>query len=271
MALAPNTGYGLLNPGTTAAPRVKAPGAPYVAPQVQNDPATVTNTQSPVDYYQSVLGGDPLLKQTLAGLNASGVTNQATLAAQQQRALIQRGLVPSGTLPGSPGIDATTAALAAQNTLAGTSTQAGLTRAYQTADQASVASEAARGMLRSGAYGQHAAENLQGFNQAGYTADQSLMDYLQGIYSGYLSQQQQLQSQATSASGDAYSRLIAQINAGQVTYPTQVPNPGYVPPASAPTAPNSLYSLLNPYRPPAPAAVAPPPVSAPRRGPAVPQ
>jgi len=207
--IAPNTAYGMLNPGTTS------PAYPGVTatPTATSTPAPA----SPSFDYGALLANDPLLKQSLAGLNAQGIQNQGQLTAGQQRALIQRGLVPAGSLPGLSGIDPTTAQLAAQNTAAGTSTQANLTRAYQQAQQGSDASLAARGILRSGAYGQHAAENLQGYNQAGYQADQQLMDYLQGLYSGYLQQQQALTGQGTQATNDALTRIIQQIQSGLIS------------------------------------------------------
>lgn len=275
MSLAPNTGYGLLNPGTTTAPKVAAPG-PYQAPPVASDPTTVPNTLSPTDWYQQQIGNDPILGQQLAGFNASGVSNQAGLNAAQQRALIQYGGVPDPALLakyGVAGIDATTSDLASQNTASGLSTLAKIGNAYKQADQSSVASEAARGLLHSGAYGQHAAENLLNYNQEQDTGTQALLDYLSGIYNGYLSQQQSLQNSAASAQGDALTRLIAQINAGQITYPTNVANPGYVPPANNPASGAALYSLLNPYHAPAPAVPAAPTAPqapVPTRGRAVP-
>jgi hypothetical protein len=205
--------------------------------------------------YGALLANDPILGQALAGFNAQGVQNKAALTAQQQRALIQYGRVPSLDLSAyGASIDPTTAQLAAQNTAAGTSTVANLQRAYQLAQQGSDASLAARGMLRSGAYGQHSAENLQGYNTAGYQADQQLMDYLQGLYSGYLQQQQGLQSQGASATSDALSRLIQQIQAGQITGGQAPPPPpqqwGLPPGQSAPDLSNVDLSGWVPPAPP---------------------
>lgn len=230
------------------------PGAGEYASGSQPDPFAGFNFQTvaaqqpsspggPVDY-QALLAGDPILGQTLAGYNAQGVQNMAQLTAAQQRALIQYGMVPAGQLPGVNGIDPTTQQLAEQNTTAGTSTVAALRRAYQQAQQGSDASLAARGILRSGAYGQHAAENLQGYTQAGYQSSQQLLDYLQGLYSGYLSQQQALQGQGVQATNDALARLIQQIQAGQIG--------AGAPPSSAPSAPSA------PYQPPPPNPGGPP-------------
>ncbi len=214
--LAPNSGYGMLNPGTTnpaypAVNTVNTPPPPPAAPA------------APSFNYTDLLKNDPILGQALAGFNASGVTNQAQLQAGQARALIQRGLVPQGTLPGVSQIDPTTAALAAQNTKAGTSVEAGLQRGYTQTRQSNDASLAARGILRSGAYGQHAAEDLQGLNTGEYQADQATMDYLNGLYAGYQQQQQALQQSAVSASQDALNRIIAQIQAGQLAGGTAEP------------------------------------------------
>lgn len=227
-SIAGNSGYG----GQYATSTPVAPATPAV-------PASPSTGSGGLDY-TTLLQNDPLLKQTLAGLNASGVSNQAGLQAAQQRALIQYGGVPSAaSLPGVTGIDQTTRDLAGQNTSAGLSTLAKLGQAHDLADQASVASEAARGVLRSGAYGQHAAENLLNYNQGQDTATQQLLDYLNGIYSGYLGQQQTLQGSAASASNDALTRLIAEIQAGLVTgggppAPPVTPPPPPAPPLQAP-------------------------------------
>lgn len=199
-------------------------------------PTTTTTTTAPkvpqIDY-QKLLADDPILGQALAGYKASDIANLAGLQAQQQRALVQYGRVPSMSLPGSPNIDETTRQLAAQNTQ---STVANIDRAYKLAQQGSTADLAARGLLRSGAYGQHAAENLQAYQGAGYQADQQLLDYLQGIYSGYLSQQQTLQQSGTTATTDALDRLITLIKAGLITGTTTPTNDTTPPPTSAPMA-----------------------------------
>lgn len=219
--IAPNTGYNLLNP---------QPDITYNPNPNTNIPYSTNTPPTSSVNYQQLLANDPILGQALSGINASGIQNQGQLQAAQQRALIQRGTVPTSNLPGVSGIDATTAQLAAQNTQAGTSTQANLTRAYQQAQQTDYASLAARGLLRSGASGQHAAEDLQNYNQAGYSADQATTDYLQGLYSGYLQQQQALQSQGVSASNDALNRLIAQISAGQISGGAPAPTTAGLPP-----------------------------------------
>jgi len=231
MALVPdsvtgNARYG----GQFAAPNVKTPVTPPVTPAAPPAPAPFN--------YGDLLKNDPILGQALAGINASGVQNQAGLNAAQQRALIQYGSVPSVSLPGVNQIDATTRQLAAENTQAGTSTTASLQKAYQQAQQGSDASLAARGLLRSGAYGQHAAENLQGYNQGQYQATNALTDYLQGIYSGYLQQQQTLQQSGVGATNDALNRIIQLIQAGYYTGGTAAPPPPTAPPPPV-TAPAS--------------------------------
>lgn len=222
--IAPNAAYGLLNPGTTN------PAYPAASTTASTPAPPATSSVN----YQALLANDPILGQALAGFNASGIQNQAQLQAGQQRALVQYGSVPSGSLPGVSGIDPTTAALAAENTKAGTSTTANLTRAYQQATQTDNASLAARGMLRSGAFGQHAADDLQNYNQAGYQASQTLQDYLSGLYSGYLQQQQALQSQSVASSQDALNRLIAEITAGQISGGTTPAPQATAPQQSAP-------------------------------------
>lgn len=220
--VAPNAGYGMLNPGTTL------PGA--APPSVAGDTSTAggsggsgsggNNTAPGVVDYTTLLANDPFLSQTLRGNQAQGVQNLAQLNAQRQRALIGFGKVPAvsdaavGDLSGA--IDPTTQALANQNTQAGTSTVAQLLRAYQQKQEADTANLAARGILRSGAYNQHSTENLGGYNTAQSQATGQLLDYLTGLYQGYLQQQQALTGAGTQATSDALARLIAEIQAGLV-------------------------------------------------------
>lgn len=175
----------------------------------------------PQPNYDALTAGDPQLAATMAQINAQGVTNQAQLTAAQQAALIRYGRIPdtlTSTLSGdlTPAVDDVTRGLADQSTASGFSTVAQLLKAYQNQQAGDTASLAARGLLHSGAYGQHQAEDLSNYNLAGANAQSTLMDYLNGLYSGYQTQQQALRTQATQAANDALQRQIAQIQAGQL-------------------------------------------------------
>lgn len=210
--LSPSQVYSLYNTTT-----------PYVTPSGQTAAPSSGPAVGSQEWYNQILANDPLLKQANANIAAGGVQNQAQLQAAQARALAQYGNVPSGSLPGVSEIDQTTRDLAAQNTAAGTSTYAQLQRALNVANQSSNASLAARGMLRSGAFGQHGAENLLNYNISQSGAVGKLMDYLQGLYSGYLSQQQQLEAQRQSAIQTALANWIA-LHPNGITPETPTPS-----------------------------------------------
>lgn len=198
-------------PKKTSAPKTLASLSPSI-------PQAITTSTTPVDY-QSLLSGDNQLTAQLGQVNSQGIINKGQLTAAQQRAIVQYGAVPTGissALTGdlSAATDPTTAALAQQATAGGVSTTAQLAKAYANQTAGDTASLAGRGLLHSGAYGQHANEDLSNYNIAGYQAQQSLEDYLNGLYSGYQTQQQALQQQAQQASNDALTRIIQQINDG---------------------------------------------------------
>lgn len=237
--------------GVIAAPKKLAvpKSTPSLASSLSSSvPQPITTSTTPVDY-ESLLSGDTQLGAQNAAINAQGITNQAQLTAAQQRALVQYGSIPTGlssSLSGdlSAATDPTTAALAQQATAGGVSTVAQLQKAYSNQTQSDNASLAARGLLNSGAYGQHANEDLSNYNIAGYQAQQSLSDYLNGLYSGYQTQQQALQQQSTQDVNDALTRIIDQINngtvgagAGGITTP-----PGY----EAVTGPNGSPFITTP-------------------------
>lgn len=203
----------------------KGSSAPYLAPTPYLTPTATTATTppgataAPVDY-TTLLNNDPILGQSRSNIAAAGIGNQAQLTAARRAALASYGSVPGNlTAAGNFGqdIDETTRQLAAQATSGGVSTIARLQRAYDLANQGDVANVAARGLLRSGATGQHLSDNLLGYNIAGYDAQQKLLDYLNGLWQGYQDQQQALQGQGVQAQADALSRLIEQIKAGLIS------------------------------------------------------
>lgn len=195
----------------SAIPKTQA-GAPAVsaptgAPQVGAD-------------YQAQLASDQTLQQALKAINDQSTANAAALTASRQRAVVDYGAVPASlgnpalTGDANADIDQQTRDLAAEATKGGVSTVARLQHAYDLTRQGHLNSLAARGMLRSGALGQHEGEDLLGYQQANYTAGQSLLDYLTGSYQNYLGLQSQGQQRASDATNAALQRIIAQINAG---------------------------------------------------------
>lgn len=216
LALTGGTSNGIIAaPKKTAAPKSSTSLASSLSSSI---PQAITTTTTPVNY-DSLLAGDTQLGAQNAQINAQGITNQAQLTEAQQRAFVQYGAIPGGiasALSGdlSAATDPTTAALAQQATAGGVSTTAQLAKAYANQTQSDNASLAARGLIHSGAYGQHANDDLSNYNVAGYQAQQSLEDYLNGLYSGYQTQQQALQQQTAQDTNDALQRIITQIGNG---------------------------------------------------------
>jgi hypothetical protein len=181
------------------------------------------------------------LQGLLAQINASGAGNQASLTGQQQQILGRLGetIDPSRLPAGIAGrLGNLGAALTPELSgvvdaanQSGVSTLAQLARQYQRAQSASAGDLAARGIIRSGAYGQHAADNLHDYTLGQYQARQSALDALGGLQSSFTQQQQDLAGQAGSATNDALGRLTDQIRAGLVAPPTSAPGAAPLPPA----------------------------------------
>lgn len=209
-------GYGMLNPGTTT------PGTTVQNKGGIHGTAAGLGPSTGGFDYTTLLNNDPILRQTLAQIKQAQAADQAALNGTEQQALIGYGQVP-GSLAQIPGlasaVDQTTRDLADQNTKSGLSTYARLQEAYKQAVQGTNSSLAARGLLRSGAFGQDNAQDLLGYNQAQSTAVGQLNQYLQGVYNGYLGQQQALMQQESEAYNNALAQLIAEIQAGLIHPP----------------------------------------------------
>jgi hypothetical protein len=166
--------------------------------------------------FQKLLAGDTQLRSTLTDLQAQKTGLDANLQAQRSSQLAQYGGIPSnfGNLAGSVNVDETTRGLANAATQSGVSTLAQLAHAYQKQQSASAGDVAARGIGRSGAYGQHATENLHNYNIAQYQAQQQLLDTLNSLWSNYQQNTQGLVNQGATANTEALQRIIEQINAG---------------------------------------------------------
>lgn len=170
--------------------------------------------------YAAQLADDPILRSTREAVSAQGATNMANLHAQRSQALAQFGYIPanlSGQLQGdvNSDVDQLTRQLADAATAGGTSTYAQLQKAYADQQKSDWANLAARGMVRSGAAGQHMNEDLTAYQQGYASSVQKLMDYLQSAYQTYLTAQASGQTSLADATNQALQRIIAQIQAGQ--------------------------------------------------------
>lgn len=212
-------------------------------------------------WYQDMLANDPQLQAALSAIAAQLSAYQGQMTVAQQQALEQYGAIPAG-LPAQYQnlLSPTVQGIAAANTAGGVSTVAQLQKALHDATLSSNDSLAARGLLHSGAFGQHANENLQGFNTGNYNALQGLLGTLGTDYSNYLGQQDTLNQQSASATSDALTRILNQIQAGTLAAPsigsgtstpapptTAAPNPQPAPPKAP--APPAMSAPFNPKPP----------------------
>lgn len=215
------------HPPVVATPGARSSVATSATAGTSATPTTAFSTGSSSDY-QTQLQNDLILQQQLAGINAGSTAHAAQLAALRRQALAQFGQIPTnlnGTMTGdvNSDIDQTTRDLANTATQSGMSTVAQLQKAYQTQQEGDNSSLAARGMIRSGALGQHANLDLTAYQQSQGDATQKLLDYLSSAYQTYLGQQATDQSSAVDATNQALQRIIAQINAGYVPAAASAP------------------------------------------------
>jgi hypothetical protein len=221
-AAAANSGYqGIVNafPSSVVATGPSSPGGVAATPAIAGS-----------DYSQQVAD---LVAPTARAVSAQGVTNLANLSAQRRQAIAQFGYVPanlSGQLQGDVNADVNdeTRGLADAATASGVSTYAQLQKAYHDQQSSDWANLAARGMVHSGAAGQHAQADLLAYNQGYEGSMQKLMDALQGYYQTYLTAQATGQQSLADATSTALQQIVAQIQAGQ--YQSPVAATPYQPP-----------------------------------------
>lgn len=205
-------------------------------------------------YYQDLLASDPQLAAALAAINAQTSAYQGQMTAAQQQLLEQFGEIPPGLASQYASlVNPTVQGIAAAGTAGGVSTVAQLQKALANARTGSLDSLASRGLLHSGALGQHENENLQSYNVSHYNALQSLLGQLGTNYSTFLGQQDTANQQSQQATSDALTRIINQIQAGNITAPTAnvgTPTPPAqvaAAPAKATATPFTKISALSPY------------------------
>lgn len=208
-----------------SAPTTTIPKPVSVTPKVVSPPAapsvSAAQATAPPDVdYKAMLEADPFLAEQIRVINAQRAADEAWMTEQRRRALIQFGEVPdlsttSGTLLGNYNADIndTTRQLAGESTRLGFSTTAGINKAFSDAQSQYLSSLAARGMIRSGALGQHLNEATLGRDRSRYGAMQELTDYMISLYQNYLGQVSQGDAAAAAATKEALDRLIAQVSA----------------------------------------------------------
>jgi hypothetical protein len=228
---APSNTAPFASPAAAAAPPAPAPAAPD---------------------YASIFANDPILKQLQANLAAQGISDAASRASARQQALIQFGEVPnfaqSATDLGlgdsfNTDINPSIAALANQNTAAGTSTYANLNHAYQTQVRQIKQALAAKGLLSSGETGYELGNAQHTYNQGLYDDTNKLLSYLTGVQQSYNTAQQNAQSQLYQGSNDAYNRAVAEAQAGTLPTPPPAAGSGGSGTGSGGTPPPADHSL----------------------------
>lgn len=211
----------MARPGELDQPYVAPPRPPAAPSRPFGQPAPPPVTPGRGLDFGALLGSDVALQGQLGAIGARGVAQQAGLTAARRGALIGFGSVPTaavGQLAGD--VDETTRQLAQQATQSGISTLGQLQHQYRLAQQGSAASLAGRGLLRSGAYRQHALENQRTDQLGRAQATQGLLDRLSQLWNGYATDQAQAGQDAYTATEAALARLTAQINAGLIANPS---------------------------------------------------
>lgn len=239
MALAPNTGFGLLNPGTTtpspAAPTTApAPAPPSPSPTVgdllgsfQNYNAftgpplpgsagavaaaggpPVPPVQPPTQNLQGLVNGFPGVSNALA-LEQEGLSQlDANLNQQRQQAIINFGDPALAQLAGF-GLDPQAGAFAQQNYLSGNATLARLDKAHQLAAQGVINTLASHGLLNSGDLGYQEGQENQNYGNNVYDAQQSVLQQLASLYNNYLTSRYGLENNANQAQLDALTSYLS--------------------------------------------------------------
>lgn len=252
--LAPNTAYGLLNPGTTT-PGSTTSVIPPPDTSGTTPPPTTAGHWSVPDY-EALIAADPGFAAANAQISAAGEDASGARRAAVQRAIIESGFTPSGYADQYGDIDPTTLAAAGENPMS-TLSRLQQARTRGSADLSAVL--AGRGMLSSGGLTGGEQRLLEGFQGGQYSASQSLLDALYGYGGTYASTFDLLNQRKLAAQRDAALTQAALHPAGWVTDPSggvvdpttdpsSVPNPyvPYVPPVDTPPTPPVLPTVLPP-------------------------
>jgi hypothetical protein len=188
----PGAQRGAFLPGTGGAPFPGLPATGGAGAAPPGAPGAVGGGQQPFDIgallgqYTDLINNDPILGQLRQSTAADAASDLATSQANIRSALINFGDVPSGLTDFSTGaVDDNTRNLASQNTTAGLSLLARLTKQAADAKRTGINQLAARGALRSGESGHFLQEHQLSTTQARTDATQTLLQYLAGVQAAY--------------------------------------------------------------------------------------
>lgn len=224
--LPPNTGYGMLNPGTTLPPPSYGPTLPPGT--TQSD--ILGNLPNAADLVGSnglaMPGGpsfnfnadtDPGVLAAIANEQQGFGTLDAALKAARERAIVNYG-DPSIATDAGFGVDPETAAFARQNYQSGNAVLARLAHAHELNRQAIINRLAAHGILASGDLGYQEGQENQSYGNTTYDAKQQLLDSLANLLSNYNSQRQDLANQVLQARMNAINNFVANPDAYAAAY-----------------------------------------------------
>jgi hypothetical protein len=195
--------------------------------------AAAAATPAPFDF-----STDPGYLAALAAEQAGSVQLDASLRAAREQALVRFGDPSLAGAFGLDGVDPLTAAMAQQATTSGISTLAGLQRQRDLAQQGTVNTLAAHGLINSGDLGWRSGQNAQNYASALYNAQQGVLDTLAQSARDTALQKQQLQTNTVDALTKAYGTYVANPQYyGMAQQPIATPAPAPVTPTPAPVAP----------------------------------
>jgi hypothetical protein len=152
---------------------------------------------------------DPGYLAALAAEQAGSAQLDAAERAARISALVNFGDPGLAQAFGVGDVDPLTAAMAQQNTQAGTSTLAQLQRQRDLTQASTVNQLAAHGLIRSGDLGWRTGQNAQDYATSLYNAQQGVLGSLADVARQTATQKQQLQSNTVGALTSAYNTYVA--------------------------------------------------------------
>jgi hypothetical protein len=223
-------------PPTVAAPSAAPSTAPAIPPPVSG--------HWDVPDYQSLIASMPDFVAANANLTAQGGDAESARRASIQRAIIDSGFTPSAYHDPYGDLDPTTLSAAGANPQ---STLAQLTLARDRGGADLGAALAGRGLLSSGAYTGGQQRLLEGFQGAQSSAEQSLLDALNGYSGSYASTMAEVARQRLAAEQQAALETAQQYPANWVNDPsggTYDATSSYDPTAPYDQQPSSVQDAL---------------------------
>jgi hypothetical protein len=220
----------------TPPPTVAAPPPPYSPPPSYSSPApTYGPGPMPSVDWASAIASSPYVvaAQALAAQQLAALRSQ--MGANAARALVNLGDIGLAKQVGDLALPSDTGNLVSQGNKAGTSVLARLGYQHGLNQTAIPAGLAGRGFYRSGETGYALGQESRRYGEQQYSARQSTLDYLNGLYQNYLNSQFGIQQSQISAEFQAYQAALANIAGGMY----------YTPNSTAP-APAGTTAAYNP-------------------------